>query len=108
MTAMTENENLGSLNIDTSIYKTRISRKYASRKPYVPADPTKLVSFIPGTVVDILVSRGQEVKKGDTLVILDAMKMQNHLNSAIDGKVKSVNVSKGDRVPKGVVLVELE
>jgi biotin carboxyl carrier protein len=105
---MTENENLGSLNIDTSIYKTRISKKYASRKPYAPADPSKLMSFIPGTVVDILVKVGMQVKKGDTLVILDAMKMQNHLNSATDGKVKAVHVSKGDRVAKGVILIELE
>ena len=50
---------------------------------------------------------GQDVKKGDELVILDAMKMQNRLKSAIDGKVKMINVKKGDKVSKGALILEI-
>jgi biotin carboxyl carrier protein len=101
-------ENLGFLNIHASLYKTRINPKFLNRKPYQPSDPRMILSFIPGTVLDIFVKEGDEVKKGETLMFLDAMKMQNNLKCSIDGKVKSVLVSKGDRVSKGTLLIELE
>jgi biotin carboxyl carrier protein len=99
---------LGYLNINTSLYQTRISRKFENRKFYKPADPKILLSFIPGTVMDIFVKEGQNVKKGDDLMILDAMKMQNRLKCNIDGRVKTIRVNKGDKVSKGTVLLELE
>jgi biotin carboxyl carrier protein len=105
---MENNENLGILNIDTSLYKTRISKKFSSRKKYQPADPRLILSFIPGTVLDILVSEGDTVKKGDELMILDAMKMQNRLKSPIEGKIRRISASRGDRVSKGTLLIELE
>jgi biotin carboxyl carrier protein len=105
---MEKSEKLGELNIDTSLYKTRISRKFAERKPYKPADPHMVLSFIPGTVLDILVKPGQSVKLGDDLMILDAMKMQNLLKCSMDGKVKAIMVNKGDRVSKGKLLLVLE
>ena len=105
---MTKKDTTGFLNINSSLYQTRISEKFANRKPYQPADPKLILSFIPGTVLDILIQPGQEVKKGEALMILDAMKMQNNLIAAMDGKVKSVVVKKGDKVSKGTVLLELE
>ena len=105
---MNDRDNLGYLNIDTSLYKTRISLKFENRKPYQPADPRIILSFIPGTVLDIMITEGQDVKKGDDLMILDAMKMQNRLKCHLDGKVKSIKVKKGDKVSKGSVLLELE
>jgi biotin carboxyl carrier protein len=107
-THMTKKEKLGYLNIDTSLYKTRISSKFKNRKPYKPADPRIILSFIPGTVLDIMIKEGQEVRKGDDLMILDAMKMQNRLKCSMDGKVKKISVNKGDKVSKGTVLLELE
>ncbi|MCU0362904.1 MAG: acetyl-CoA carboxylase biotin carboxyl carrier protein subunit [Bacteroidales bacterium] len=101
-------ENLGILNIDTSLYKTRLSKKFSSRKSYIPADPRLILSFIPGTVLDILVSEGDGVQKGDDLMILDAMKMQNRLKSPIEGKIKRICASRGDRVSKGTLLIEME
>ncbi len=101
-------ESFGKLNINTTIYKTRISKKFANRKLYKPADPKIILSFIPGTVLEISVVEGQKVKKGEVLMILDAMKMKNRLKSNMDGKVKSVSVKNGDRVSKGTVLLELE
>lgn len=105
---MNKENTLGYLNIDTSIYKTRISRKFQNRKPYHPADPKIILSFIPGTVLEILIKAGQAVKMGDDLMILDAMKMQNRLKCNMDGIVKSISVKKGDKVSKGTVLLNLE
>jgi biotin carboxyl carrier protein len=105
---MQNSENLKSLNINSTFYKTRLSKKFENRKAYQPANPGLVSSFIPGTIIDILVIPGQMVKKGDELVILDAMKMQNRLKSAIDGKVKSISVNKGDKVSKGSVILEIE
>jgi biotin carboxyl carrier protein len=99
---------LGYLNIDSSQYQTRISKKFENRKPYSPADPKIILSFIPGTVLDIFVTEGQKVSKGEILMILDAMKMQNKLKCIMDGKIKSIVVKKGDKVSKGTVLMELE
>lgn len=105
---MNKQDKPGYLNIDSSLYQTRISAKFENRKPYLPADPKIILSFIPGTVLDIFVTVGQEVKKGQDLMILDAMKMQNRLKCVMDGKVKSIAVNKGAKISKGTVLLELE
>ncbi len=105
---MNKDEKLGFLNINTSLYQTRISEKFKNRKSYQPADPKIILSFIPGTVLNIFVKAGDSVKKGDDLMILDAMKMQNKLKCPMDGKVKSIAVIKGAKVSKGTVLIELE
>jgi biotin carboxyl carrier protein len=108
MTKMENNDILKFLNIDTSLYKTRISRKFENRKNYQPADPGKILSFIPGTVLDIMVKEGQRVEKGDVLMILDAMKMQNKLKAAVSGCVRKIHAGKGDKVSKGTLLIEVE
>jgi biotin carboxyl carrier protein len=105
---MNKETKLGYLNINTSLYQTRLSSKFEKRNPYKPKDPKIILSFIPGTVIDIFVSVGQEVKKGDTLMILDAMKMKNKLKCNMDGRIKSIAVEKGAKVSKGTVLLELE
>ena len=101
------NETPGYLNINQDLYKTKLSNKFKNRKPYQPADPKLILSFIPGTIVEILVNEGQDVKKGEDLMILDAMKMKNRLKSSMDGRVKKITVEVGTRVPKGIVLIEL-
>ena len=59
-------------------------------------------------VVDVKVKPGDTVKKGDTVVILEAMKMENNINADRDGKVVSVQVAKGDTVADGAALIVLE
>jgi biotin carboxyl carrier protein len=103
----TEN-NTGYININSGLYKTRLSNRYINRKPYKKSDPRFIMSFIPGTILDILVKEGQEVSKGEDLMILDAMKMKNRLKCNIDGKIKRIAVKPGTRVAKGVLLIELE
>jgi biotin carboxyl carrier protein len=65
-------------------------------------------SFLPGTVVDVKTEAGAIVKKGDVLIIFDAMKMHNRIIATTDGKVKSVNVKQNDAVPKDFLMIELE
>ena len=60
---------------------------------------------MPGLVLDILVKVGEEVKKGDPLMILEAMKMENILKSTTDGIIKKINVEKKQAVEKGQVLI---
>ncbi len=68
----------------------------------------ELTAPMPGLILDVQVSAGQEVKEGDTLVILSAMKMENSFVSHMDGTIKAVHVSKDDAVDKGQLLVEFE
>jgi biotin carboxyl carrier protein len=105
---MNTEEKMEYLNINGSLYKTRISAKFKNRIKYKPADPNLILSFIPGTIVEIYAAEGQKVKKGDLLLILDAMKMQNRLKCPHDGKIKSIAIKAGERVSKGTLLIELE
>jgi Biotin-requiring enzyme. len=63
---------------------------------------------MPGTILDVKVSQGQTVRKGDVLLILEAMKMENEITSPYDGTVTSINVSKGASVNTGDVLLYLK
>ena len=65
-------------------------------------------SPLPGVILDIKVNVGDEVKKGQTLIILEAMKMENSINADKDGKVAAINVSKGESVLEGTDLVIIE
>ncbi|MBL7924750.1 MAG: biotin/lipoyl-binding protein [Bacteroidia bacterium] len=62
---------------------------------------------MPGLVVEVPVSEGQKVSKGDTLVILEAMKMENTLKATADATVKKIAVKKGQAVEKNEVLIFL-
>lgn len=105
--SMSNEKSLGLLNIDSSLYRTRISSKFEKRKKYVPTDPNIISSFIPGTVLEILVSPGSKVEKGQDVMILESMKMKNRIKSGVSGMVKSINAVAGAKVAKGDVLLIL-
>ena len=69
---------------------------------------TAVKAPLPGTVNDIKVTVGQVVKKGQTVVVLEAMKMENNIDAERDGKIAEVRVAKGDTVMEGAVLVTIE
>ena len=89
-------------------YKTELNKKFLQRKPWIPPDESKILSFIPGTVVKIHVSEGQDVSAGQELLTLEAMKMNNSVLAGRSGKIIKILVREGEQVPKSMVLVEME
>ena len=103
-----KDQKLDKLNIDSTEYSTKVTSKFKNRELYKIPDKGLLKSFIPGTIVEVLVKEGDNVCKGDDLLVLEAMKMKNRLKSPVDGKVKGINVSEGEKVAKGVLLIEIK
>jgi biotin carboxyl carrier protein len=68
----------------------------------------KLKAPMPGLIVDVPVEPGQEIDKGDNLIILESMKMQNELKSPREGTIARINVKPGDSVNQNQVLLILE
>lgn len=85
----------------------------ASEAPAVPAATsgpgagTPVKAPLPGVVTKILVSAGQAVKKGDTVLVLEAMKMENNITAEADGSVTGICVSAGDSVMEGTTLLTI-
>ena len=72
-----------------------------------PAGAQTIKAPMPGTILKVNVSNGQAVKKGDVLMILEAMKMENEILAPNDGTVSSVGVAQGASVEAGTVLCSL-
>ncbi|MDR2338155.1 MAG: biotin/lipoyl-binding protein [Deltaproteobacteria bacterium] len=68
----------------------------------------QLKAPIPGTVVEVLVQAGDVVKSGDTLLVLEAMKMQNAILANIKGRIRKIYVKQGDSVSQRDLLIEIE
>lgn len=88
-------------------YKTKVTKKFQNRKPWTAPNPNLIMAVIPGTVIDVFVKPGQSVKKGETLLILEAMKMQNQILMPFNGKIKSVFVKAEEKVPKKFIMIEI-
>ncbi len=73
-----------------------------------PVSGNAVKTPLPGVIIDVKVNVGDMVKKGDTVVVLEAMKMENNINADRDGKVVAIHVAKGDTVADGAALVVLE
>ena len=73
-----------------------------------PAGGEQVTSPMPGTILDVKVSQGASVKKGDVLMILEAMKMENEIMCPCDGKVASIHASKGTAVESGTLLCVIQ
>ena len=68
---------------------------------------TKVTAPLPGTITEVKVKVGDTVKNGDTVVVLEAMKMQNNIEAECDGTVTSVLVNTGDTVMEGAALITI-
>ena len=73
-----------------------------------PGGDVNVTAPIPGRVVKVEVDVGDEVRAGQPLVILEAMKMENEIRSHRDGRIRAVHVSPGDNVDQGAVLLSFE
>ncbi|HDZ41566.1 MAG TPA: acetyl-CoA carboxylase biotin carboxyl carrier protein subunit [Bacteroidetes bacterium] len=103
-----KDKRLEKLNINYSEYTTRLSKKFKNRIPYKPSDKFRLLSFIPGTIIEIMVKEGDRVRKGDEVLVLEAMKMKNRIKSPLNGRVKQVDIKTNEVVPKGKLLIEFK
>lgn len=75
--------------------------------PAAPAEGTPVTAPMPGTILDVKVSVGAEVKEGQPVAVLEAMKMENDVPAAKSGKVVAVSVKKGDSVQTGDVILTI-
>lgn len=107
------------VNVNGSVYEIEVEEMDASAvsaapaaAPAAPAAPVaaapaagaQVKAPMPGTILDVKVQAGQSVKKGDVLVILEAMKMENEILAPCDGKITGMNVRKGDSVETQALL----
>ena len=105
------------VNVNGSLYEIEIEEMDASAAKRAPAAApaakpaaapvgagTKVNAPMPGTILDVKVQAGQSVKRGQVLVILEAMKMENEIQAPCDGKITGVNVRKGDSVETAALL----
>jgi len=79
----------------------------APTKPAGGGGAGSVKSPLPGIIIDVLVNEGDQVKKGQTVVMLEAMKMENAIQAPQDGTITGIHVAKGDSVLEGVVLVSI-
>lgn len=99
---------LKELEIGGAIYSTRLTSKFKNRKFWELPDERKVLAVIPGTIQKLMVSEGEEVAIGDSMMILEAMKMRNEIKAPQNGIIKLVNVKEGDQVPKSHLLLEFQ
>lgn len=95
------------VNVNGTVYEVEleeITAPAASAAPAAPAEGRRVVSPMPGNILSINVAAGETVKKGQVLMILEAMKMENEILSDCDGVVASVNTAKGSSVETGTLL----
>ena len=96
------------LGVQGTKYKTLVTKKYEHRKKWENPNDKVIHSFIPGTLIDLYIKDGQEVKAGDKALSFEAMKMKNIVTIPFDGVIKKIHVEKGQRMPKGIVIFEME
>jgi biotin carboxyl carrier protein len=96
------------LLIEDTPYKTLFTEKFEKKTPWVKPDEKKVCSYLPGTLIKLYVKNGDHVKKGQPLLVFEAMKMMNTVKSAYDGVIKEIVVKPGDKFPKNHLLLEFE
>lgn len=89
------------------------SEMYKVFRGYKPSGLNKggagaLITQMPGKIVKIMKKVGDKVTKGETVLILEAMKMENEIKSGADGIIKSINVKEGQALDSGFLMVEIE
>lgn len=101
-------QELKKLSVMGDTYITRYTKKYEKRRTWSKPRPEEIISFIPGTIREVLVKEGDLVATGQKLLVLEAMKMMNSITAPYSGIIKSIKVSIGDCIPKGTLMIEME
>ena len=105
---MSELEKEQIIVVNGTEYLTTYNKKYINRKVWSEPNLNHIISYIPGTIVDIQIKEGQAVKAGGIILTLEAMKMNNSIQMPFDGKIVKINVEKGQKIPKNFLMVEIE
>lgn len=124
-------DNIAEVEVNGTLYKVEVDKKITSSKtprlvrtvavPSTETTPSELKtsapsapkgtgfvkSPLPGVILDVYIKEGDQVKIGQKLILLEAMKMENNINADKEGIIKSVKVKKGDSVLEGDILVEI-
>ncbi len=95
------------LQIEETKYYTLFTRKFENRKQYKPADPNKILAYIPGTILKIFAKEGSQLEAGEPILILEAMKMRNVVTIPVSGKLRKIYVKEGDTIPKNFLIAEI-
>jgi biotin carboxyl carrier protein len=109
-----EQEKISIVKVNGSLYKIEVEDQFDLLLKKLGMDTltaTKIREIkapMPGMVLKVMVEEGIEVKKGDNLLVLEAMKMENILKSSTDGVVKKILVKQGDKIEKNTVLVQFQ
>jgi biotin carboxyl carrier protein len=104
-------EKVATVKVNGTSYKTVVEDQFDQLLKQLGMDNLavnkiqQIKAPMPGLVLSILVAEGDEVKKGDSLLVLEAMKMENMIKSPTDGVIKKVAVKQGDKVEKNEVLI---
>ncbi len=103
------------VSMDGKVYQVQIDqepgrgqrKKRDSNRGGMGPSSGLISSAIPGKIVSVLVSEGDNVDIGSVVIVLEAMKMQNEIKSVIDGKVEKIMCKPGERIEANVPLVEI-
>ena len=121
-------DNIAQIEVNGTMYEVEVEKKESARsktpklvrsqvetkrsdskiKKSVSSRAAAIKAPLPGNIFKIMVREGDEVKKGDTIMIMEAMKMENNVLAEKDGKVSSIKVKEGDSVLQNDVLAEIE
>jgi len=105
---MSEEKELKNLIIQGAVYKTTFTKKFENRVNWEAPNENLLYSFIPGTIIDIFVKPKNKVKEGQTLLLLEAMKMQNQVRMPFDGEIIKIHVKKDEVIPNRHLMIEIK
>ena len=103
-----DKENLETFRVYIAEYQTKLTEKFKARKSWVRPNQNHILAQIPGTILNIQVKEKQRVKAGETLLVLEAMKMENQIIMPFDGQITSILVQEGDKVSKNYVMIEIK
>lgn len=111
---LNQTEKTASIKVNGNIYTLSIKDQFDQLLKQLGMDSliTNKISQIkapmPGLVLNVLAQEGIEVKKGDNLLVLEAMKMENMIKSPTDGIIKKIEVKQGDKVEKNALLISFQ
>jgi len=91
--------------VASSVQNTVAKPTISVKPPVSSGSETAITSPLPGVILEIAVKEGDSVKKGQKLMVLEAMKMENVIEASVDGKIVSLKVNKGDSVLEGTTLI---